>query len=141
MLNWVGVLQEEADTVLPGLAHFQTCYSQVHPILNIQHSLLLLLLQKPPAAWSAQRALLHVPAAPNQMLRHVDWHRGPLLHCLQVLLDKSEMDMEIGQLREDIQDIEATLESMVVGRFAGGYRVGAEGDSLCVIRSRSRLAL
>ena len=61
--------------------------------------------------------------------------------CLQVLLDKSEMDMEIAQLQDDIKNIEGTLESMVVGRFAGGYRVGQQGDPLCVIRSRSRLTL
>ena len=49
--------------------------------------------------------------------------------------------MEIAQLQDDIKNIEGTLESMVVGRFAGGYRVGQQGDPLCVIRSRSRLTL
>ena len=60
---------------------------------------------------------------------------------LQVLLDKSEMDLEIGQLRADIKNIEATLSSMVTGHFAGGYRAGQQGDNLCVIRSMSRLTL
>ena len=60
---------------------------------------------------------------------------------VQVLLDKSEIDLEAAKLRKDIKAIESLLEASMVGRFANGYLAGQPGDTLCVIRSVSRVAL
>ena len=60
---------------------------------------------------------------------------------VQVLLDKSEIDLEVAELRRDIKAMEALLESSAVGHFANGYQAGQLGDTLCVVRSASRLAL
>ena len=60
---------------------------------------------------------------------------------MQVLLDKSEIDLEIGMLHKDLKSMEELLQSRTVGHFAHGYLAGQPGDDLCVVRSLSRVAL